>query len=392
MDYQTFYNSLEIDYELLQKSGFNPYYPAIQSGLKDPILINGKEFVNLASNNYLGLAYDKRVIEASVSLLRKYGASLCATPVASGYPDFYIQVERKLSRFLDLEAILIYPSCYQANNGIFSALVQKEDVVIIDHYVHSSLIEGIRCAGCMISPFLHNNMNSLEKILRRCNNKRRVFVITESVFSTEGAIAPFKQIVDLCEKYHAIPVIDDSHGIGVLGKKGKGILELEGIKDYQGIYTASLGKAMASTGGIVGGNKKLIDYLKYYSSHLVYSTAITPSTLGGIDKVLDIIEDEFSIRSKKMWEYKHKISEVLKKHGFQITESAAPISSIMGGSSLETILIAKELYENRILSTPFVYPSVPPSGGRIRLIAGANLKQESIDYALQTFERMQIKV
>ena len=392
MDCRTFYNSLKLDDELIQKSGFNPYYPAIQSGLKDPILIEGKEFINLASNNYLGLAYDERVIEASVSVLRKYGASMCATPVASGYPDFYTQVERKLSGFLDLEAVLIYPSCYQANNGIFSALVKKEDQVIIDHYAHSSLIEGIRSTGCMIRPFLHNNMNSLEKILQRSASKRQVFVITESVFSTEGAIAPFRQIVDLCEKYHAIPVIDDSHGIGVLGNRGRGILEHEGIQDYQGIYTASLGKALANTGGVVGGKKTLIDYLKYYSSHLVYSTAIAPSALGGIDRVLDIIENEFSARSKKMWEYKNRISAALKKYGFQITESKTPISSIIGGSSLETILISKELYKNRILSTPFVYPSVPPYGGKVRLIAGANLKQESIDYALQVFETMQIKV
>jgi 7-keto-8-aminopelargonate synthetase-like enzyme len=391
MDCNTFYKSLKLDYELIQKSGFNPYYPAIQSGLGDPIIIEGKEFINLASNNYLGLAYDERVIEASVSALRKYGASMCATPVASGYPDFYKQVESRLSRFLNLEGILIYPSCYQANNGIFSALVQKEDMVIIDHYAHSSLIEGIRSAGCTIRPFLHNNMNSLEKILQRSANKRQVFVITESVFSTEGAIAPFRQIVDLCDKYHAIPVIDDSHGIGVLGKQGRGILEHEGIKDYQGIYTASLGKALANTGGVVGGRKILIDYLKYYSSHLVYSTAITPSALGGIDMVLDIIENEFSVRSKKMWEYKYRISEALKKNGFKITDSKTPISSIMGGSSLETILISKELYENRILSTPFVYPSVPPYGGKIRLIAGANLKQESIDYAVHAFETIQIK-
>jgi len=294
MDYRTFYKSLKLDFELIQKAGFNPYYPAIQSGLGDPILIEGKEFINLASNNYLGLAYDERVVEASVSVLRKYGASMCATPVASGYPDFYTQVERKLSKFLDLEAIIIYPSCYQANNGIFSALVQKEDLVLIDHYAHSSLIEGIRSAGCKIRPFLHNNMN--------------------------------------------------------------------------------------------------IDYLKYYSSHLVYSTSIPPSVLGGIDKVLDIMKDEFSARSKKMWEYKHRISEALRKYGFQITESTTPITSIVGGPSLETILISKELYENRILSTPFVYPSVPPNGGKVRLIAGANLKEESIDHAVQIFETIQIKV
>lgn len=390
MDYKTFYEGLEIDRELVEEAGFNPYYPAIQSALDDPIIIEGKEFINLASNNYLGLANDKRVVEASVSMLQKYGASMCATPVASGYPDCYYKLERKLSEFLGIEASLIYPSCYQANNGIFTALVKKEDLVIIDHYAHSSLVEGVRAVGCKIRPFLHNDMNSLERILQKSTHKNQVFVITESVFSTEGAIAPFKEIIVLCEKYNAIPVIDDSHGIGVLGESGKGILEHAGIKNYQGIYTASLGKALANAGGVVSGPKKLIDYLKYYSSHLVYSTALPPAILGGIDKVLDIIDAEFSIRSKKMCDYQKRISDGLKSFGYSITKSVTPITSIIGGTSLDTVLISKKLCENRILSTPFIYPSVPPNGGKVRLIAGANLKEETIEQAIRIFQEMQI--
>jgi glycine C-acetyltransferase len=375
-------------FEVFNNADFNPYYPSLQSGLIDPIIVENKNFINLASNNYLGLACDKQVINASIAVMQEYGTSMCATPIASGYPDCYQSVEQKLKNFLNLDSLIIYPSCYQANNGIFSVLVNKEDIVIIDQFAHSSLIEGVRCVGCKIRPFKHNDLDSLEKNLRRSRVRGQVFVITESVFSTEGSIAPLKGIVELCDRYDAIPIVDDSHGIGVIGKSGKGILEFEEIRDYRGIYTASLGKAMANTGGLVGGPKVIIEYLKYFSSHLIYSTAIPPAVLGGLDKVLDIIDEDFQDRSKIMWNYKERISEALEYSGFELSNSRTPITSIVGGNSLNTINISKRLYEKRILSTPFIFPSVPSNGGRIRLIAGANLKEEHVDYVVEILKSM----
>jgi len=385
MKLKEFYQRFELDNSLVQKAGFNPYYPILQSGLNDPVIVKGESFVNLASNNYLGLANDSRVKEASSKAIDNYGVSLCATPIASGYSELYASVEQKLSKFIGLESVIIYPSCYQANNGLFPAIAGKEDIAIIDRSSHSSLIEGVKSAGCKIRPFLHNNMDYLENILKKISGYRQVFVVTESVFSTEGNVAPFKKIVDLCERFNAIPVIDDSHGIGVIGERGRGILEYAEIKDFQGIYTASLGKSIANSGGIICGKKSIIDYLRYYSPHLVYSTAILPSVLAGIEKVLEIINDEFSELSRKIWQYKGRISKSLQDAGFELTNSLTPITSIRSGNSINTLLLAKEFFENKILSTPFVYPSVPYNEGRIRLIAGANLSDSTISKVTKIF-------
>jgi len=385
MSLQRFYQDHVLDDTVAREAGFNPYYPLIQSGLDDPIVIDGKPFINLASNNYLGLSADIRLAEAAIDGIRKYGVSMCATPVASGYSDLFRDAEDALSSFSGLEASLIFPSCYQANNGLFKAIARQGDLFLFDRCAHSSLIEGIRSTGCDNRPFRHNDLEHLENILKRSTSHQQVFVVTESVFSTEGVMAPFLEMYALCLHYGAIPVIDDSHGIGVIGKKGRGILEYSGIQDFQGIYTASLGKALAVNGGVVSGKNSLIRYLRYFTSHLIYSTAIMPATLNALLRVLQIIGDEFTEISGRLWSHTNRLAEALKKAGYRMTLSESPINSICAGNSLETLQMTRRLFDAGILSTPFIYPSVPEENGRIRLIAGANLKESSIDQAIRIF-------
>ena len=383
-----FYNRFSLDESLVGLTGFNPYYLRIDSGLDGKILVNGHEMINLASNNYLGLATDFRVKQAAMEAVQKYGVSLCGTPIATGYLDLYQRLEEKLSSFVGLEETILLPSCYQANNGLFTSIAGPQDLIVVDRFAHSSLIQGIKSAGCKIRPFLHNNLEHLEGILKRSTGYRQVFVVTESVLSTEGSIAPFKEIVLLCENYHALPVIDDSHGIGVLGNSGRGILEQQGIKEYLGIYTASLGKALANAGGMISGKKGLIDYLKYYCPHLVYSTALTPAVLAGTEAVLDIIQAEFGMIKGRVVTYQQEIYKSLVKGGFTVVPGEAPINSIQSGNKEDTFILAKRLYDKGILSTPFIEPSVPVKEGRVRLIAGANLTQDTVAEATEIIKRM----
>ncbi len=377
---------LRVEESLVEQTGFNPYYLEINSGLEDKLLAKGQSFINLASNNYLGLAADERVKEAAIRSVEKYGVSLCGTPIATGYIDLYKKLEQELSSFIGLEDAIILPSCYQANNGLFLALARKEDLIIVDRNAHSSLIQGIKAVGCKIRPFLHNNLEHLAGILQRSHKYRQVFVVTESVFSTDGTIAPLKAIIDLCEEYQALPIVDDSHGLGVLGSGGRGILEEQQIPDFPGIYTASLGKALANAGGVVGGRKELIKYLKYYCPHLVYSTALPPAVLGGLEAVLDIIKTEFPLIKKRLYLYKQLINEALIEADFSVIPSKAPINSLNTGSKENTFLVAKRLYEEGILATPFIEPAVPIKQGRVRLIAGANLSQGTIEEAIAIIE------
>lgn len=388
MDIRGFYEAHRLDDQVARQAGFNPYYPLIQSALGDPLLIEGKEFINLASNNYLGLSNDPRVVNSAIDGLKEYGVSMCSTPVAAGYSELFRKAEKALSVFSGLEEALIFPSCYQANNGLFQAIAHPGDLVVVDRFAHSSLVEGIKTAGCRYRPFRHNDLDHLEDILKRSQQYDQVFVVTESVFSTEGSISPFREINELCQQHGAIPVVDDSHGIGVIGQTGKGILEYSGIHEFQGIYTASLGKALATAGGMVGGKKTLIDYLRYSVSHLLYSTAILPAALQALLKVLEIIETEYPPISERLWRYTRLLSKGLQESGYLLTGTVTPIVSVCSGDSVETLLLSKEMYENGILGTPFIYPSVPEKEGRIRLIAGANLKPESIDRAIGIFHNI----
>lgn len=374
--------------EIEKRAGFNPYYKEIQSGLDDSIIIEGREFIDLASNNYLGIANDGRIKVAIISAVDKYGASLCGTPVATGYVDIMKRLEEKLAKFVGLEDSIILPSCYQANNGLFTSIAKKEDLILVDRFAHSSLVQGIMTAGCKIRPFLHNNLEHLNTILEKSSSYGQIFVVTESVFSTDGSIAPLKGITEICERFGAVPIVDDSHGIGVIGPNGRGILEQQEIEGFNGIYTASLGKGLANSGGMIAADKKTIEYLRYYCPHLVYSTALPPSVLAGIEKTIEIIENEYDCISKKMWKYKEQIYNSLVNAGFDVIDGDAPINSIMTGSTENTIMLAKNFFENGILSTPFVEPSVPINQGKVRLIAGANLKEETIDKVLRIIEGM----
>ncbi|MBA4409317.1 MAG: aminotransferase class I/II-fold pyridoxal phosphate-dependent enzyme [Bacteroidota bacterium] len=383
-----FYNRFELDLGIVEKAMHNPFYHLVQSELSDEIIIEGEHFIDLASNNYLGIANHPQLKLACIKAIEKYGSSLCATPVCSGYSDLHHRVEQKISDFTGTEQTLIYPSCYQANLGLFNAIANPEDIVFVDRCAHSSLLEGIKNSGCKISPFRHNNMDYLEMLLQKSGKYRTSFVVTESVFSTEGTIASFKEINDLCLKYDAIPVVDDSHGIGVLGASGRGILEHSGISDYQGIYTASLGKALANIGGVICGKASLMKWMQYYSPSLVYSTVILPSALAGVETVLDIIRVEFPELSKRMWNVKRRIEAALISAGFDLTNGKAPITSVKSGNSLETIQLSKSFWDKHIMTTAFVYPSVPQNEERIRLIAAANMREEIIQRAEETILQM----
>jgi len=360
---------LTLDRSLVDEIGFNPYYQ----------IMDRDKYIDLASNNYLGLANDIRVKKGSLAAIEQYGTSMCGTPIATGYISLFEQLERRLSSFVGLEETIIFPSCYQANNGIFATMADKDDVIIVDRNAHSSLIQGIKAVGCKINPFLHNDMNHLEKILTRSQGYKKIFVITESVFSTEGSIAPLDEISALCERFSALSIVDDSHGIGVLGKNGGGILEHLKLTNYQGIYTASLGKALANSGGMVAGNRKIIEVLRHYCPQLIFSTAITPATLGGINGALNVIETDFEVLSKKLWHYK----ELINQSGDYFMKSQAPINAILTGSAKNTLMLAKILFEYGIFTTPFIEPSVPKNEGVVRMIAGAGLKEEQVQYAIE---------
>ena len=383
-----FYQSLAIDKSPLEALGYNPYYLPLGGLRHGRPQVEGETYFDLASNDYLGLASDRRIHEAMTEAIREYGASMCGTPIATGYAQILAELECQLARFTGLEAALVFPSCYQANVALFSCIATPQDVILVDHYAHASLGQGIKAAGCKVKPFLHNDMEHLERQLAAAGGFRQIFVVTESVFSTEGSIAPLGVMVELCGRYNAIPVVDDSHGIGVLGKTGRGILEEKEIANYPGIYTASLGKALGNTGGVIAGKHLLVDALRYSCPGLIYSTALPPGCAGGLLCAIEIIRHEFGRIGAAMWQNHRHLLEAVRARGFDLRSGPAPIAAIQGGSAENTIALAREFFYHRILATPFVPPSVPDGKGTLRLILGAKLDGSGVKELMRAMESL----
>jgi len=374
--------------KLVKELKFNPYYRKIDSGADLYVTINGEKYLNLASNNYLALANNAEVITEMKNALDKYGASMCGTPVACGNVDLYQEAAQYISKFLGLEDTIIYPSCYQANVSAIRALVKPGDVVFVDRNSHSSIIEGIKSTGCKIKPFMHNSVDYLSDLIKKSDNYQNRFVATESVFSTEGSIAPFDEIYTLALEKDIVPIIDDSHGIGVIGKTGKGILEEKNIENYEGIYTASTGKALGVAGGFVSSNYQIIEFLRYSSPGLLYSTAIPPTLIAGTIKALEIITRDGKELVQSLSDNKKYLYENMLKHNFHLLQSEAFICSALTGSNEKTFRICKALFQAKILTTPFIYPSVAKNKGIIRLIPRVDLSTDQLDYVISAFVKI----
>lgn len=372
------YESLAVDMSLARQTGFNPYYLKMMREGPGKLSVGQRELFDLASNDYLGLATNPRVKAAMVEAVNRFGSSFCGTPIASGYAGILAELESAISALTGLEDAVIFPSCFQANSSLFCCIADADDVVAVDHYAHASLIQGIKASGAKIKPFLHNSAGHLEKLLAASRSCRRLFVVTESVFSTEGSIPPFNEICSLCDRYDAIPIVDDSHGIGVIGETGRGILEHKKIRNYGGIYTASLGKSLANTGGVVSGKSELIQHLRYGCPGLIYSTALTPAAAGGLLASISIILNEFRAMGKKMWDNHAILVSNLAKAGFKLKKAEAPIASIVCGSPERTVALAKHFFDKGVLTTPFIPPSVPPGQGVLRLIMGAKFSEDEV--------------
>ena len=358
--------------------GFNPYYQIIESGSANEVTINGEKYINLASNDYLGFSSNREILCAMKDTLYRYGSSMCGTPVACGNIDLFDRTSKKASDFLNLEDTLIFPTCYQANIAVIKTLVSKNDVIFIDRNAHASLIEGALSTKCKIKPFKHNDVNHLNKLIEKTTGYSKRFMITESVFSTEGSIAPFDLQYDICMKNDVIPIIDDSHGIGVIGKNGRGILQEKNITDFMGVYTASTGKALGASGGLVSSIHEVTEYLRYNCSGYLYSTAISPVLLAGIKKSLEILDKDGASLIKKLSFMKKEISFYLTDSGFDLISCNTPICSIQVGSPKDTFSLSKFFYDHRILATTFVYPSVPKNKGVIRFIPRIDINKQQL--------------
>ncbi|MCX5751503.1 MAG: 8-amino-7-oxononanoate synthase [Candidatus Saganbacteria bacterium] len=349
------------------------------------IIINGKEYLNFCSNNYLGLADHPLVKEKAKKAIDDFGFGSGASRLISGTTILHQDLEAKLATFKHREACLVFTSGYQANIGIISSLAGEEDTIIIDRLNHASIIDACKFSKAKLQVYPHKDMEALKKVLQRSERFDKRLIITDSVFSMDGDISPIPEILKLAKKYHALVMVDEAHSTGVLGKTGRGIEEHFGIKGEIDILMGTLSKALGSLGGFVCGSKPLIDYIANKARSFIYSTALPPSACAAALASLGIIETNPD-RLKQLWTNVQYLKTKIQALGFNILGSETPIIPILIGESKKTMKASKTLFENGIFVSGIRPPTVAEGEARLRITVNAlhtTKEMEQLVHALQ---------
>jgi 2-amino-3-ketobutyrate coenzyme A ligase (EC 2.3.1.29) len=378
---------IDEELERLKNEGLYVNIRVIESEVSSWFIVDGKKCLNLTSNNYLGFASDKRIVEKVIEYVKKYGIGPAAVRTISGTMSIHIELEKKLSKFKQVEDVILLQSGFMANLSVIPSVVSNEDVIFSDELNHASIIDGCRLSRAEIVRYKHLDMNDLEDKLKQYSNKRRKLIVSDGVFSMDGDIAPLNELIEIANKYDAILMIDDAHGEGVLGRNGRGIVDHFNAHNKVDIEVGTLSKAFGVIGGFVAGSQRLIEYLKQKARPFLFSSALTVADVAANLAALEIMESSDEL-VKKLWENKNYFQENLKKMGFNLGNTKTPITPIIVGDEKKAQQFSKELFENNIFVQAIVYPTVPKGTARLRVMISAIHKKEDLDFALEVFEKI----
>ncbi len=364
-------------------AGIYPYFRAIESDQDTEVIINGKKVLMFGSNAYLGLTNHPKVKEAAVAATMKYGTGMAGSRFLNGTLDIHLELERKLANFMDKDEAIVFPTGFSVNEGVLGCITDRNDYIIWDERDHASIIEGIRTSFSTKYKFRHNDMNSLEKQLKRCNARSVKLIVVDGVFSMEGDLANLPEIVRLARKYNANIMVDEAHSLGVLGKRysGKGVCDHFGLLDDVDLVMGTFSKSLASIGGFIAGEYAVINYLRHNARTNIFSASITPAATAAASVALDILKSEPE-RVKKLWELTHYAIQQFQERGFELGPTETPILPLYVRDNDKTFLITKLLFEEGIFVNPVVSPAVAPNDTLIRYSLMATHTKEQIDFSI----------
>ena len=346
------------------------------------------EVLNFCSNNYLGLANDYRLIDAAKQALDKYGFGLASVRFICGTQDIHKELEYKISEFFGTEDTILYPSCFDANGGLFETILTKEDAVISDSLNHASIIDGIRLSKAKRYRYLNNDMEDLEQKLIESKDAKIKLIATDGVFSMDGYIAKLDKICSLAEDYNALVMIDDCHATGIVGENGKGSAEYNNVLEKVDIFTSTLGKALGgASGGFTTGKKEIIDILRQRSRPYLFSNTLAPAIVAASLKVFDIISSSNKLITK-LNDNKSFFRKKMTNLGFDLKEGDHPIIPVMLYDAKLAQKMAKQLFEKGVYVVGFFYPVVPKGQARIRVQISAAMSMNDIEKAVNAFEQV----
>jgi len=366
--------------------GMYPYFTPIQEVKKNNVRVDGKKMIMVGSNNYLGLLDHPKVMKAAQNAIDKYGVATCGSRFLNGTLDIHVELEERLAKFMKKEAALTFSTGFQTNQGIISTLIGRGDAVITDRMVHASIIDASRLSYGNVYKYKHNDMEDLERQLSSIDESTGKLIVVDGVFSMEGDLADLPKIVELAKKYNSKVFVDDAHGIGVMGKNGRGTAEHFGVESDIDLEMGTFSKSFASLGGFVAGEKKVISYIKHHARSLIFSASITPASVATVLATLEIIETEPE-RREKLWKITEKMKSGFQSMGYDTGPTETPIIPVMIGNDEMAFMLWRLLREEGIFANPVIYPAVPQGQALIRTSYSATHSEEELNTVLGCFER-----
>jgi len=362
-------------------------WPRVLEGAQEPVArYDGREVINLCSNNYLGLATHPALKAAALEAVAAYGVGSGAVRTIAGNMAIHQQLEAELAAFKHTEAVLLYQSGFTANAGTVAALLGREDVVVSDELNHASIIDGCRLSGAEKKIYPHKDVAAARALLASSRGARRVLLITDGVFSMDGDIAPLPELVEAAEEFGAIMMVDDAHASGVLGRDGRGTVDHFGLHGRVHIQVGTLSKAFAGLGGYVAGSRSLIDYLMHRARPLLFSTSHPPSVAASALAAVRLVQQHPELISR-LWENTAFFKEGLRRLGFDTGQSETPITPIIVGDERRAMALSDRLFEEGVFALGIAFPTVPRGRARVRTIVTAGHTREHLERALEAFAR-----
>ena len=368
-------------------AGVYPYFRAISSEQDPEVIINGRRVLMFGSNCYTGLVNDPRIKEAAIEATRKYGTGCAGSPFLNGTLDLHKELEAAIADYIGKEDVMIYSTGFEVNLGVVSTLTGREDYIIWDEQDHASIIEGRRLSFSRQFKYRHNDMDSLEKQLQRCDPDTLKLIVTDSVFSMEGDVANVPEIVRLAEKYGAAVMVDEAHGIGVFGEGGRGVCHHYGVADKVDLIMGTFSKSFASLGGFIATDKEITNYLRHHSRSYIFTASITPASTAAALKALEIMKTEPEIQ-KALWRNTNLALDGFRKAGFEIGNTSTPIIPLYVRDNFKTFAITRDLLEEGVFVNPVVSPAVAPHDTLIRFSLMATHTPEQVEEALHKITKV----
>lgn len=368
----------------IMAAGIYPYFHRVETGQDPVVTVEGKRMVMMGSNNYLGLTSHSALKKAAINATEKFGVGCVGSRFLNGTLEMHEELEKRLAKFVRKPAALLFTTGMQVNLGVIGSLVGRDETIITDKYDHASIIDGCRLSFGKLRRFKHNDMAELERELERCDPDKGKLIIVDGVFSMEGDLADLPNIVKLAKKYKARLLVDDAHGIGVMGEHGRGTAEHFGVEDDVDIIVGTFSKAFASIGGFVAASESVVHFLKHNARALIFSASPPPANVASVIGAMNLVEKEPE-RRKALWANTRKLMDGFKKLGYDTGESVTPIIPLIIGDSMKAFKMWRILFDMGVFTTPIVSPAVPENRALIRVSVMATFSQRHIDKALEVF-------